>query len=194
MKPNMNHSEEFENLAATMALGALNAEDIATLSALMKSGGAEWAKTMAESRRVHRALAVTPEKFAEPPLSVKSRLMESLKNPDASTRHTEFAFVKETDGDWQILAPGVYFKSLFNNPATGSSTMLVRMAAGATIPAHHHNHIEELYVLKGDCYCARDCLHAGDYHRAAGGSTHGATFTEDGCFMIVHTSSSAAKP
>jgi anti-sigma factor ChrR (cupin superfamily) len=66
------------------------------------------------------------------------------------------------------------------------------MVAGSTAPGHHHDHIEELYVLEGDCYCAGQCLHAGDYHRAEGGSTHGATFTEHGCLMIVHTSRSLA--
>jgi len=190
----MNHLEEFENLAAALALGAIGAEEMASLSALIKSGDAESKKNLDELRRVNRALALTVDGAAEPSPAIKDRLVKSLNDSQAAVRHPEFAFVSENEGRWQIMAPGVSFKNLFNNTATGSSTMLVRMVAGSILHAHQHDYTEELYMLEGDCYSAGQCLHAGDYHRAEGGSTHGNTFTERGCLMIVHTSSPATKP
>jgi quercetin dioxygenase-like cupin family protein len=191
----MNHSEEFENLAAAVALGAISAEETAGLSDLIKNSGAENQKNLAELRRVNIALAFAADAPADPSPSVKDRLMRSLNGSQAVARDADFAFVRASEGEWQIMMPGVSFKSLFNNPATGCSTMLIRMAAGSILPAHHHDHTEELYLLEGDCHSAGQCLHAGDYHRAERGSAHGATFTERGCLMIVHSSRSlAAKP
>ena len=189
----MKHSEEFENLAAAFALGAISAEEMARLSDLVKHGDAENKKTLAALKRVTQALALTAEAQAEPSPAVKDRLMKSLNDSQTVVLQPEFSIVRENEGQWQIMLPGVSFKNLFNNPDIGSSTMLMRMAAGSILPSHHHDHIEELYVIEGDCYSSGQCLTVGDYHRAEGGSTHGKTFTEHGCMMIVHTSSPAIK-
>jgi len=188
----MNNTEEFEDLAAAVTLGALSDKE-ESLTTLIKSGGTELQKDLAELRRVNRALAVAPERPIEPPPAVKDRLLQSLKTSEAITRLPEYAVIKENEGEWQNMAPGVSFKNLFNNPAIGSSTMLMRMAAGSILPSHHHDHIEELYVIEGDCYSAGQRLTAGDYHRAEDDSEHGTTFTEHGCLMIVHTSSPTSK-
>jgi anti-sigma factor ChrR (cupin superfamily) len=188
-----NQLEEFEDLAAALALGALGDEETKRLSDLLRNLGAKGKITLVELRRVNHALGLTTDGPAEPLAAVKDRIMQSLNDSHAAVPNPEFSFVRKNEGTWESMAPGVAFKSLFNNPVTGSSTMLVRMVAGSTVPTHRHDHLEELYVLEGDCYCAGQRLHAGDYHRAEGGSTHGVTFTERGCLMIVHTSSPAAK-
>lgn len=193
MTTKMKHSEEFENLAVAFALGAISANEMARLSDLVKHGDAENKKTLAELKRVTQALALTAEAQAEPSPAVKDRLMKSLNDSQAVVLQPEFSIVRENEGQWQIMVPGVSFKNLFNNPAVGSSTMLMRMTAGSILPSHHHDHIEELYVIEGDCYSAGQRLTAGDYHRAEGDSEHGTTFTEHGCLMIVHTSSPASK-
>ncbi len=188
----MNHSEEFENLAAAFALGAIDAEEMERLSALIKSGGEESKKVLVELRRAANALALAGETSSAPSPAVKDRLMKTLKGSQAVAQDPEFSIVRKNEGLWQIMTPGVLFKSLFNNASTRSSTMLIRMASGSILPSHHHDHIEELYVIEGDCFSAGQCLKPGDYHRAEGGSTHDITFTERGCLMIVHTSRALA--
>jgi len=185
----MNQFEEFEALASAMALGALSAADTAQFARHLDRDGAEDRQTLAELRRIDYALAWTPA-AATPPAGVKDRLLQSIANlQTVSAPNSGFAFVRADEGAWQQLAPGVTAKHLFDDATAGSSTMLVRMAAGSTVPGHRHEDIEELLVLEGDCYCAGQRLQTGDYHRAESGSTHGVTFTEQGCMMIVHTSS-----
>jgi anti-sigma factor ChrR (cupin superfamily) len=44
---------------------------------------------------------------------------------------------------------GIKMKLLYNDPATGMATMLMRLAPGATVPLHEHTAIEQTYVLEG---------------------------------------------
>jgi anti-sigma factor ChrR (cupin superfamily) len=89
------------------------------------------------------------------------------------------------EGQWRELAPGVAAKILFADLQHQRTTMLVRMTAGSQFAGHRHGGAEELFVLEGDCLCQGQSLHAGDYHRAAGGTRHGVTSTENGCLMLV---------
>jgi anti-sigma factor ChrR (cupin superfamily) len=53
---------------------------------------------------------------------------------------------------WTALDfPGVEIQVLHTNSADGSSTVLTRLAPGATIPRHQHTHAyETVYVVAGD--------------------------------------------
>src|SRR3712207_1255465 len=45
--------------------------------------------------------------------------------------------------------PGIRMKMLYNDPASGMCTMLLKMQPGAVVPLHEHTAIEQTYVLEG---------------------------------------------
>ncbi len=69
--------------------------------------------------------------------------------------------------------PGITIRALYVDRARGRETMLVRMEAGASYLPHHHEGVEESFVLEGDIACDGETLTAGDYHRAEAGTYHG---------------------
>ena len=92
------------------------------------------------------------------------------------------------EGEWQSAGEGVLAKQLYSDPARDSVTMLVRMSAGATYPAHRHAGPEQCYVLEGDLEVNDVRLGAGDYQCVPGGSIHGVTRTEHGCLLLIVSS------
>jgi hypothetical protein len=92
--------------------------------------------------------------------------------------------------EWVIAADATALASAPSGPPAstdGDATevALLRMAPGASLPAHQHVAVEELLLLHGDCLCQGVRLRRGDYHRAGPSSRHGVTTTDGGCSMIV---------
>lgn len=133
-----------------------------------------------------------------PPAGLKDRLMSRIKDgagiqawkqwrPDRPG--DESVIVRGGQSEWQSTAvEGVRVRRLFVDPAADRITMLVRMDAGTSYPAHRHGGVEECFVLEGDL-CGPDFeMKAGDYQRLAGGSTHGVQGTRDGCLLFIVSS------
>lgn len=85
-------------------------------------------------------------------------------------------------------APGVDVRRLFVDHEERRVTLLVRMAAGSSYPAHEHASHEECYVLQGDLRVGDLHMHAGDFQRAEAGSVHGTQSTDDGCVLMIVSS------
>lgn len=83
---------------------------------------------------------------------------------------------------------GVEVRRLFLDAAHDRATMLMRMAPGATYPAHRHGGVEECYVLDGDLRRGDVVLRAGDYQRAAPDSVHAPQASTAGCLLFVVSS------
>jgi quercetin dioxygenase-like cupin family protein len=79
---------------------------------------------------------------------------------------------------------GVSVKGLRRDPDTGASTVLVKLAPGATFPAHNHPAGEEVFVLEGDVLIGPDRLHAGDYLYTPPDGKHAAS-SQGGCVFLV---------
>ncbi len=139
---------------------------------------------------------------ATPPPSLRDRLMhrvsqdatgddrESTAEPVAPPpTPADFVYIREDEGVWQDLAPGISAKFLYTDPNTNRHSAIFRMAPGTQLPPHQHLAVEELLVLDGDCHVAHDrVLRAGDYFRAPAGSRHELTYTEAGTtfFSMYH--------
>lgn len=67
-------------------------------------------------------------------------------------------------------------------------TMLVRMAAGTTYPAHRHGGAEECFVLEGDLRVGDLHMRGGDFQRAERGTVHPAQTTDEGCVLLIVSS------
>jgi anti-sigma factor ChrR (cupin superfamily) len=68
--------------------------------------------------------------------------------------------------------PGVQIKVLFNDPATGMSTVMVKIEPGAKIPLHEHTGIEQAFVLEGSIVDHDGEVTAGNYTWRTAGSKH----------------------
>jgi anti-sigma factor ChrR (cupin superfamily) len=95
--------------------------------------------------------------------------------------------VRSAQTDWRTVStPGVAVKRLRADEATGASTFLLRVDAGARVPLHDHPGGEELFVLEGDFRVGADHLKAGDYLYTPPDGRHDAS-SERGCVVLVTT-------
>jgi anti-sigma factor ChrR (cupin superfamily) len=81
--------------------------------------------------------------------------------------------------------PGVRQRVLHRDPQRRQVTLLLRMAAGATIPAHSHDGPEESLILEGDLRVGNQVLGEGDYQFAPAGSFHQPLHSENGCLALL---------
>ena len=96
--------------------------------------------------------------------------------------------VRAIEGEWQAVGEGVRAKALYVDPSRDMVTMLIRMEAGSTYPAHRHGGPEQCLVLEGDLRVGPVVLHAGDYQCADQDSIHDVTRTENGCLLLIVSS------
>jgi mannose-6-phosphate isomerase-like protein (cupin superfamily) len=89
--------------------------------------------------------------------------------------------------EWSPLDfPGSSLRMLYSDPATGATTILIRMAPGAVIPAHSHSKADEvLYVLEGDFIEAGRTSGPGTFYAAKARVPHGPHTTVRGCTVLL---------
>jgi quercetin dioxygenase-like cupin family protein len=98
-----------------------------------------------------------------------------------------FAFGEESA--WEAVdVPGVEVRRLFVDPEHDRTSMLIRMAPGASYPAHVHAGEEECYVIEGDLRVGEVVMQRGDYQFAAAGSEHPVQSTVGGCLLYLSSS------
>lgn len=73
---------------------------------------------------------------------------------------------------WQDLLAGVQAKRVWQDPATDRVAMLIRFAAGATLPRHAHDGDELVYVLEGVVADDFGAVTAGNVGYRPHGCTH----------------------
>ena len=66
--------------------------------------------------------------------------------------------------------------------------MLVRLAPGATYPAHTHADVEELHLLDGELWIDERKLLPGSYNRGVPGASDEYVWSETGCTCVLLTS------
>jgi len=99
---------------------------------------------------------------------------------------TALHIARASEAVWEALPyPGLHKRLLHLDCASGRYTALVRMAPGASYPAHDHAGVEECLVLEGDLHVGGEVLRAGDYQRALAGSHHVEQTTEGGCLVLL---------
>lgn len=84
--------------------------------------------------------------------------------------------------------PGIEAQRLYVDGVRRTATMLIRMAPGASYPAHRHGGPEECYVLQGELAFDDVHMRAGSYLRAEAGSVHRVQSTAEGCVLLIVSS------
>lgn len=90
---------------------------------------------------------------------------------------------------WRTTAiAGIEVRELSVEADGSAVTMLIRMRAGATYPAHEHAGPEECFVLEGDLVLDELEMRAGDFQRMEPGSAHPPQTTRAGCLLFLRSS------
>lgn len=123
------------------------------------------------------------------PAGPASRSVQSWKHWQQSESQGSFQFVPASGGGWERTAvDGVEVRRLALDPEADRVTMLVRMRAGTSYPAHLHRGAEECFVLEGDLRAGELHMRAGDYLLARAGSVHPLQSTDAGCLLFIASS------
>src|SRR5207248_10342929 len=69
-----------------------------------------------------------------------------------------------SEPEWEQVAPGIECKLLATDVERHRVSMLVRLAPGASYPAHTHAGVEELHLLDGELCIEQKKLVLGDYN------------------------------
>ena len=91
--------------------------------------------------------------------------------------------------EWKEIAADISCKLLATDEQHHLVSMLVRLAPGASYPAHTHAGVEELHLLQGELWIDDCRLVPGDYYRAEPGSSDNSVWSENGCTCVLMTSS-----
>jgi anti-sigma factor ChrR (cupin superfamily) len=92
-------------------------------------------------------------------------------------------YVAVADRPWQERRPGVAWKILWEEG--DRKALLVRYAAGATIPRHRHLGDEHIFVLEGSVADDTGTCRAGDYARRPPGCVHTVSSREGALVLAV---------
>jgi anti-sigma factor ChrR (cupin superfamily) len=103
----------------------------------------------------------------EPRAHVRQRLRERLL---AQTAPAALITIAADAGQWRTIAPGIARKLLLHQG--GTLAFLLRLEAGAVIPAHDHGADEECMVLEGEVEIDGTLVRQGAFHFAPRGLAH----------------------
>ncbi len=93
-----------------------------------------------------------------------------------------------SEPDWEQVAPGIECKLLATDAVRHRVSMLVRLAPGASYPAHTHAGVEELHLLDGELWIDDRKLVPGDYNYGAPGASDQHVWSATGCTCVLVTS------
>lgn len=94
-------------------------------------------------------------------------------------------FVRASEQTWQPSAPGVATRRLFVDPVRATTTAIIRIEPGASLPRHRHLSTEQFYMLTGEARVDGEVVRAGDFYQAAAGTSHEVSWTEKGCTFLL---------
>ncbi|MDX2104563.1 MAG: cupin domain-containing protein [Alphaproteobacteria bacterium] len=126
-------------------------------------------------------LAATVAPVAPPP-ELWHRIDAALDGLTRGTRGT--TTVRWQDGRWETVAPGVDRKWLTGTPE-GEHSYLLRLAAGAVLPAHRHTRPEHCLVVSGTLTIGALSMGAGDFHWAPETEPHGTIRSASGALLYI---------
>jgi quercetin dioxygenase-like cupin family protein len=174
LKPN-----QLEIRAAEIALGTL-ADRERSLSGAAADAELEALIGTWEQRLSGLSAALPPE---TPGAGVWAAITAAIDAEQAAVPGS--ATLRADEGTWIPILPGVAIKVLSVDDAAGMRSFLLRMAAGAHLPAHAHAKAEECLMLSGDLELGGLRLASGDYHLVPADVPHPPGFSRSGCLAFI---------
>ena len=114
---------------------------------------------------------------------MRSRILRRVREPAPERTYT----VRADEGEWLRISPTSEIKVVRRDWENNNQSILMRLAAGAEIPAHSHTQEEECVVLEGEVMIGEHTFRAGDVHVALPGATHSDLRTRTGCLLYIRS-------
>jgi anti-sigma factor ChrR (cupin superfamily) len=127
-----------------------------------------------------------PTDVLRPAASLQARLARRIA--DETGTQPVLPPAQWSEPDWEQVAPGIECKLLATDAERSRVSMLVRLAPGASYPAHTHAGVEELHLLDGELWIDARKLFPGDYNYGAPGAGDERVWSETGCTCVLITS------
>jgi len=181
----MNRCRHSESTCA-YAVQALGPDDTAAAEAHIAGCGACRAE-LDSLRPLTDSLVLWPADVLRPPRPLQAGLADRIAaNTGAASERPLSDGWREPE--WEQVAPGIECKLLATDVERRRVSMLVRLAPGASYPAHTHAGVEELHLLDGELWIDARKLRPGDYNYGAAGATDERVWSEAGCTCFLVTS------
>ena len=175
--------DERAELLARRVLGIAEPAERHLIDQHLREGCSECAAALHALEATGVELALAPEPV-RPSEALRARILGAVDEA-ASAAARGFHFLTAEQGEWREVGPGVERRRLGRDPLTRSVSYLIRVAPGATVPAHAHVAAEHCLVIAGDFVVDGRTLGTGDYHRADPGTEHRALHSVHGCTFLV---------
>jgi anti-sigma factor ChrR (cupin superfamily) len=168
------------------ALQALPASDMAAAEAHI-AGCPDCRRELESLRPVVGGFVSWPTDVLRPAGSLQARL--ALRIAEETGKEPVLPPARQwSEPEWEQVAPGIECKLLATDAQRQRVSMLVRLAPGASYPAHTHAGAEELHLLEGELWIDERRLLPGDYNRGAPGAADERVWSETGCTCLLVTS------
>ena len=180
-----NRCEQSEATCA-YAAQALEARELAAAEAHIASCP-ECQRELASLRPVIDSFVAWPTDVLRPTTSLQERLARRIAEETGKPPVPPPAR-GWSEPEWEQVAPGIECKLLATDTEGHRVSMLVRLAPGASYPAHTHVGVEELHLLDGELWIDERKLFPGDYNYGAPGAGDERVWSETGCTCVLITS------
>ena len=182
---------DFEEKVILHSLGLLDKNEEDSLNLIIDNSSEterELVKEFNNLSALFSKILPVPEIDISNSSKIKEKLFEKINSQNKTRKNKSgFNFIFADSSEW-IKHPhinGIEVKTLAANEDKGYLMILIKAAAGAEYPSHHHNGAEECYVIEGDLYVEGKYLGPGDFHHAEGGSDHEPLRTKNGCTLLL---------
>jgi anti-sigma factor ChrR (cupin superfamily) len=183
---NLNRCEQTEVVCA-YAVQALAASEIAAAEAHIAS--------CPDCRRELQSLRPVVDRFVSwstdvlrPTTSLEARLALCIAEETGKEPLLPPGDQTWSEPEWEQVAPGIECQLLATDTERRRVSMLVRLAPGASYPAHTHAGAEELHLLDGELWIDEHKLFPGDYNCGGSGAGDERVWSETGCACLLVTS------
>lgn len=186
------NNERLEDLAVLYSAGELSGQDLADFQAWRPLASADELAHFAAIVDDSAALASSQIAPVAPSASVKAGLFAKIgldQTPAPEAQDFSFRPEREEDGEWEELpVKGARVRRLSDYDEDGHTVFMLELDPGTIFPSHVHKGAECAFVLSGDLEIEGRFLRAGDFSRAAPGTTHRSLYSRDGCRALLITS------
>jgi anti-sigma factor ChrR (cupin superfamily) len=173
-------------LVSAYAMNALPASEVAAVEAHI-AACADCQRELENLRPMIDRLVCWPTDVLRPTTSLQERLAFRIAE-DTGKHPVPPPVVQWSEPEWEQVAPGIECKLLAADTERHRVSMLVRLAPGASYPAHVHAGVEELHLLAGELWIDDRKLVPGDYNYGAPAASDDRVWSETGCTCVLITS------
>jgi hypothetical protein len=173
-------------LVCAYALKVLPASEVAAVEAHI-AACPDCQRELENLRPVLDRLVYWPTDVLRPTKSLQERLALRIAE-ETGKQPVPPPALQCSEPEWEQVAPGIECKLLATDTERHRVSMLVRLAPGASYPAHIHAGIEELHLLAGELWIDDRKLVPGDYNYGAPGASDDRVWSETGCTCVLVTS------